>query len=184
MPEMILRLMGLGLLMVTSQMPVRALAQSHAYQAGPIRVVQPWMRTPPAASKVAGGFMTLTNTGTETDRLVAGTLADAGRFEVHEMSVAGGVMRMRQLGSGLEIKPGETVVLKPGSYHVMFLDLLRSPQAGTRLKGTLVFEKAGTVEIEYKVEPAGVRSSGDHVQGSGKGSGSGSGSGAANNANQ
>jgi periplasmic copper chaperone A len=182
MPKMIFRLMGLGLLMATCQVPRSALAQSHEYQVGQITIVHPWMRTPPAAAKVAGGFMTLTNTGTETDRLVGGTLVDAARFEVHEMSVAGGVMRMRQLESGLEIKPGETVVLKPGSYHVMFLDLLKSPQSGARLKGTLVFERAGTVEIEYKVEPAGMKSSGDHVQGSGKGSGSGSG--AAKNANQ
>jgi periplasmic copper chaperone A len=80
---------------------------------------------------------------------------------------------MRQLQPGLEIKPGETVALEPGSYHLMFLDLQKSPVAGTNLKGTLVFEKAGAVDIEYKVEPAGARSSAKAGKGSGSGSGAG-----------
>ena len=149
------------------------------YQAGSIKILQPWTRQTPAAAKVAGGFMTLVNTGTSADRLIGGTIDNAARFEVHEMSVAEGVMRMRQLQSGLEIKPGATVVLKPGSYHVMFLDLRSVPAAGKRLKGTLVFEKAGTIDVEYEVEPAGASTS----RGS-TGHGSGSGSGAMKNGNQ
>jgi periplasmic copper chaperone A len=159
-------------------------ARAHEYQVGAIRIVHPWTRMPPAAAKVAGGFMTLTNTGTEIDRLIGGTIANAARFEVHEMAVVDGVMRMRQLQPGLEIKPGETVALKPGSYHVMFLDLTAAPAEGRRLKGTLVFEKAGTIEVEYKVEPAGAKTSGGHDHGAGSGSGSGSGAGAPKNANQ
>ena len=130
--------------------------------------------------------MTLVNTGTSADRLIGGTIDNAARFEVHEMSVAEGVMRMRQLQSGLEIKPGATVVLKPGSYHVMFLDLQSAPAAGKRLKGTLVFEKAGTIDVEYEVEPAGVSTSrgSGHGGAATTGHGSGSGSGAIKNGNQ
>ena len=159
------------------------------YMIGSIKIVHPWVRQPPAAAKVAGGFMTIVNTGATADRLIGGSVANAARFEVHEMSMTDGVMRMRQLQAGLEIKPGETVVLKPGSYHVMFRDLTGPSEAGKRLKGTLVFEKAGTVEVEYKVEPAGAVTSGAAEHGgaalkSGQGSGSGSVSGAAKNANQ
>ncbi len=158
------------------------------YMAGSIKILQPWTRQTPAAAKVAGGFMTLVNTGTSADRLIGGTIDNAARFEVHEMSVAEGVMRMRQLQSGLEIKPGATVVLKPGSYHVMFLDLRSAPAAGKRLKGTLVFEKAGTIDVEYEVEPAGASTSRGSGHGgaatTGHGSGSGSGSGAMKNGNQ
>jgi copper(I)-binding protein len=65
------------------------------------------------------------------------------------------VMRMRQLKSGLEIKPGETVELKPGSFHLMFVDLTRPLQNGEHVKGTLVFERAGKVDVDYAVEAIG-----------------------------
>ena len=170
---MSLRLLRIGILIAIAQLPMPVHAQLQEYQAGAIKIVLPWMRMPPAAAKVAGGFMTLTNTGSTPDRLIGGTVSNAARVEVHEMSVVDGVMRMRQLQAGLEVKPGETVVLEPGSYHLMFLDLQKPPLAGTNLKGTLVFEKAGAVEIEYKVEPAGARSSAKAGKGSGSGSGAG-----------
>ena len=173
----------LGLMLIgLAGLPAIAVAQDD--QAGAIKIVQPWMRQTPAAAKVAGGFMTLVNTGTTADRLIGGTIVNAARFEVHEMSVTGGVMRMRHLQAGLEIKSGETVVLKPGSYHVMFMDLTAAPQAGQRLNGTLVFEKAGTVKVEYKVEPATASTSGGAEPGGVVHHGHGSGSGAMKNGNQ
>ena len=99
--------------------------------------------------------MKITNNGKEPDRLIGGTVPFASRFEVHEMAVEGGMMKMRQLSKGLEIKPGETVELKPGGYHVMFMDLTSGLKEGEAMKGTLVFEKAGTVEVEYRVGPIG-----------------------------
>ena len=124
---------------------------------GTIKISNPWTRVTPPAAKVAGGFLTLTNTGAASDRLLGGSATVSGRLEVHEMSLDGGIMRMRELSQGLEIKPGETVALKPGSFHLMFLDLKAPVTATTTVKGTLVFEKAGTVEIEYKVEPLGFK---------------------------
>jgi copper(I)-binding protein len=55
----------------------------------------------------------------------------------------------------LEIKPGETVELKPGSYHLMFMQLKAPLEPGKSVKGTLVFERAGTIEVEYTVEAIG-----------------------------
>ena len=86
--------------------------------------------------------MTITNNGREADRLTGGTLAQAGRFEVHEMTMVDNVMRMRQLAQGLEIKAGATVKLEPGGYHIMGLDLASGYTQGQTIKGTLVFEKS------------------------------------------
>ena len=112
--------------------------------------------------KVGGGFMKITNTGTEPDRLIGGTAEIAKTFEVHEMKMEGSTMKMRALEKGLEIKPGETVELKPGGYHVMFIDLQKPIKDGENLKGQLVFEKAGKVDVEYKVEARGASGSSDH----------------------
>jgi periplasmic copper chaperone A len=131
-------------------------AAAEDYAVGSIAIVQPWARATPKGAPVAGGYLTITNKGGAPDRLIGGSVTFAGRFEMHEMTVQQGVMRMRPVGQGgLEIKPGETVELKPGGLHVMFLDLKRPLQAGERAKGTLVFEKAGKVEIEYDVQPIG-----------------------------
>ncbi len=130
-------------------------ADVKVFKAGSLTIEAPWARATPGGAKVAGGFMKITNNGTEPDRLVGGTVPFAGRFEVHEMAMDGGVMKMRELSKGLEIKPGQSVELKPGGYHVMFMDLKSGLKEGEQIKGTLVFEKAGKVDVEFRVGPIG-----------------------------
>ena len=130
-------------------------AKAHEYKAGSIEIKHPWSRATPKGSEVAGGYMKLINTGKRARPVDRRLDAIAGKFEIHEMSMDGGVMKMRMLPKGIEIKPGETVELKPGSYHVMFIGLKEPFEKGKRVKGTLQFEKAGTVEVEYAVEAVG-----------------------------
>jgi periplasmic copper chaperone A len=130
-----------------------ALAQT--YTVGSIKVEQPWARATPGGAKVGGGYLTITNTGNEPDRLIGGTLAQAGRFEMHEMKMEGGMAHMREVKGGLVIGPGQKVEFKPGGYHIMFMDLRGPFKQGETLKGQLRFEKAGTVDIEYQVESIG-----------------------------
>ncbi len=132
-----------------------AAAKTRVYKVGELTVEAPWARATPGGAKVAGGFLKITNAGQQPDRLVGGSVPFAGRFEVHEMAMDGGVMKMRELAKGLEINPGETVELKPGGYHLMFMDLTSGLKEGQTVKGTLVFEKAGTVAVEYRVGPIG-----------------------------
>jgi periplasmic copper chaperone A len=127
---------------------------------GQLTITAPWTRATPQGARVAGGYMTITNTGSEPDRLIGGTFQLAGRFEVHEMAVTGGVMTMRELAQGLDIPAGGKVELRPGGFHVMFMDLRGQVREGQPIKGTLVFQRAGTVEIEYRVAPIGARSGG------------------------
>lgn len=134
--------------------------QVQAVEAGPLRIGTPWSRATPGGAKVAGGFMTITNTGSEPDRLIGGTMPRAGRFEVHEMKTENGIMTMRPLADGLVIPPGATVTLKPGSYHVMFMDLKEPLKDGETIEGELRFEKAGTVKVRYAVQPIGATTPG------------------------
>ncbi len=132
-----------------------ASVSAHDYKAGSLHIVHPWARATPKGAQVAGGYLKITNNGATPDRLVGGSSPAAGRFEIHEMATVDGVMRMRPLPRGLEIKPGETVELKPGSFHIMFMQLRQPFKEGERVKGTLRFEKAGLVEVEYAVEKMG-----------------------------
>ena len=126
-------------------------AAPKAYTVGAITVEQPWSRATPAGAKVGGGYLRVTNAGREPDRLIGGTFPIAGRVELHEMSMTDNVMRMKQVEGGLAIGPGASVELRPGGYHLMFVDLRDGLKRGQTIKGTLVFEKAGPVEIEYVV---------------------------------
>ena len=130
-------------------------AQAADFTVGNLQIANPWTRATPKGSTVAGGYMVITNKGSVPDRLVGGSVAVASRFEVHRMAMENGVMIMRPVEGGLEIKPGQSVELKPGSFHVMLMGLKQPLEKGQHLKGTLVFEKAGKVDIEYNVEAIG-----------------------------
>lgn len=125
------------------------------FQSGAIRVLTPWSRATPESSKVAGGFMTLVNTGKTSDRLIGGSTAVSRSLEIHEMHIVNGIMMMRQINPGIALKPGARVVLKPFSHHLMMMDLKQPLRPGDKIKGTLVFEKAGVLPIEYDVLPMG-----------------------------
>src|SRR2546426_10251909 len=125
------------------------------FSIGAIEIGNPWTRATPKGATVAGAYMTINNKGSAPDRLLGGSTPLAGRFEVHRMVMDQGVAKMRPIEGGLEIKPGETVELKPGSFHIMLTGLKQLLEKGQKVKGTLEFEKAGKVEMEYTVEAVG-----------------------------
>ena len=143
-------------------------AQIAEFSSGKIKIVAPWTRATPESSKVGGGFMTLINSGSEPDRLVGGSTEISGGLEIHEIHIVNGVAMMRQVNPGILLRPGASVVLKPFSHHLMMMDLKQPLKAGEKVKGTLVFEKAGRVEIEYVVVPMGADGPGASARARGK----------------
>jgi len=125
------------------------------FKVGDLVVVSPWTRATPGGAKIAGGYLKITNNGTVADRLVGATSVGADHVQIHEMSMTDGVMKMRPLADGLDIKPGETVELKPGGFHMMFMGIKQPLKQGDTLKATLKFEKAGTVDVSFGVNAIG-----------------------------
>jgi periplasmic copper chaperone A len=140
-------------------------ASAHGYAVGDLVIGHPWTRATAPAAKVAGGYLTIENKGAQADRLVSATFTGSNIVEVHEMAVEAGVMRMRELPKGIEIAPGTKVELKPGGFHLMFIDLKAGLKEGETIKGALVFEKAGRIEVEFKVEAIGAWGGQDHHHG-------------------
>jgi hypothetical protein len=122
---------------------------------GDIELTGLWTRATPPSAPAGGGFLTITNTGTEADRLVKVEAAHAGMSEVHQMKMVDGVMEMREVEGGLEIPPGETVTLAPGGFHLMFMGLKAGQKQGAALPVTLTFERAGPVDVLLDVYPIG-----------------------------
>ncbi len=139
-------------------------AQAEDVTAGGLKVSAAWARATPKGAPVGGGYLTITNNGATSDRLIGGSSDTATRFELHDMSMDNGVMKMRPVEAGIEIKPGQTVELKPGGYHVMFVGLKKPFEQGDHVKATLKFEKAGDVPVDFTVEGIGAQTGGMQMQ--------------------
>jgi len=127
------------------------------YKLGALEIGQPWARATPPSAPAGGGFLKITNTGSTPDRLVSASSPAAELVQVHEMKMEGNVMRMREVDKGLEIPAGGSVTLAPGSYHLMMMGLKAPLKQGSPVPLTLVFEKAGKIDVELAVESIGAQ---------------------------
>lgn len=137
---------------------VGATAMAADYKAGSIEIMSPWSRATPKGASTAVGYMTIKNNGPMPDRLIGGSVDIAASFQLHSMVMENDVAKMRDL-SGIDIAPGQMIEFKPGSSHAMFGNLKQPLSKGEHVKGTLVFEHAGTVQIEYDVGGIGAQRS-------------------------
>lgn len=124
-----------------------------AAKVGDIELVSGYTRAMLPGQPVGGGFITIKNTGSTDDVLIAAESPASGRVELHEMAVVNDVMTMRQLKGGIPVPAGETVELKPGGLHLMFMDVKEPFVEGSQVSVTLTFEKAGTAELVLPVGP-------------------------------
>ncbi len=166
MNELLLRFQGTSMgrvgLLIAAIFVLSAVTSSQAEDVavGNIKISAAWVRATPKGAPVGGGYMTITNIGSVPDRLVGGTSSVSGRFEIHEMSRDNGIMTMRPVAGGVEIKPGQTVKFEPAGYHLMFVGLKEPFVRGKPVEATLQFEKAGKVVVDFMVEGIGAQTGG------------------------
>ena len=128
---------------------------AHDFTLGNLEIHHPASKATLPGQPVGGGFMTITNKGTEADRLVSITAPDVSDdVQIHEMAMENDVMKMRQLPDGIEIPAGAKVELKSGGLHVMFMKIKHPFKEGEKFKATLNFEKAGKIDVDFKIEAA------------------------------
>ena len=133
-------------------------AIAHEEKSETLSISHPWSRATAPSQKVGAVFMEISTRNGAPDRLIGGSSPDAERVEIHNHVMDGGMMRMRRI-DGVDIPAEGSVELAPGGYHVMLLGLTAPLFEETVIPLTLVFEKAGAVEIEAVVEAAGARGS-------------------------
>jgi periplasmic copper chaperone A len=141
-------------------------AHAHDFKAGDLHIDHPWARATAPQQPNGAAYFTVANEGA-ADRLLEAQSPVADRVELHTHDVdSAGVMRMRQV-EAIDLPPGETTALEPGGLHVMLIGLENRLVEGEAFPLTLVFEKAGAVEVEVAVEPVtyGVGESDGHDQG-------------------
>lgn len=125
---------------------------SAAAVAADLEVANPWVRGTVAAQKATGAFMQLTSKSGVT--LVGVASPAANVVELHEMMMADNVMKMHAIPR-LDVPAGQPVELRPGSYHVMLIDLKKPLAKGEIVPITLKVEgkdkKVESVEVKAEV---------------------------------
>jgi copper(I)-binding protein len=124
--------------------------------AGDLAITKPWARIGTRTTGVVGGYFTVANRGSEGDRLVSATSPAAETVEIHAIKVVGADIRVHSLPEGLAVPPDTTLELRPRGYHLHLVGLKRPPALGADLPVTLVFQKAGRVELTLRVEDSGL----------------------------
>jgi periplasmic copper chaperone A len=130
-------------------------ASAQDYRVGTLEIGQPWTRATPPTAPTAGGFLTVTNKGATPDKLISAKSPAADMVQIHTMKMEGNIMRMREQDGGVEIAPGATVALAPGHLHLMMMGLKVPFKQGEKVPVTLVFEKAGSIDVELAVMAMG-----------------------------
>ncbi len=128
-------------------------AQAHDFRAGDLVIDHPYA-TPsiPGAANGAAYFRGIRNRGSAPDHLIAASSPVAQRVELHEMTMEGGIMRMREV-DGIALPPGQTVSMRHGQgYHLMLMNLKAPLADGERFDLTLRFERAGEVTVKAWVQ--------------------------------
>jgi periplasmic copper chaperone A len=128
-----------------------ALSATTAF-AGDIEIKAPWVRGTVAGQTATGAFMEITSKSGAS--LVGAASPVAGVTEVHEMKMDGGVMKMRAVAR-LDLPAGKPVILGPGGYHVMLMNLKQMIKTGDSVPLTLQFEgkdrKVEMIEVVAEV---------------------------------
>jgi periplasmic copper chaperone A len=130
-------------------------AGAHGFKVGELEIGHPYSRAMLPGAKVGGGYLKIVNPGKTDDRLVSVSSDRATSVQIHEMSMDGAIMKMRELPQGIVVPAGGSLELKPGGYHLMFMNVSQPFKEGEMVKAVLTFEKAGPVEVEFAVGPAG-----------------------------
>jgi copper(I)-binding protein len=134
--------------------------QAADYDVGSIHITAPWARATPKGASSGAAYVTIANKGTVPDRVICVSSDVSAECQIHTMAMDSGVMKMRPVEGGLEIKPGETVSLKPSGSHVMLMHLKHPLEQGKMVEAMLQFEKAGTVKIEFPIAAIGAAAPG------------------------
>jgi len=132
-----------------SQAPADAQTQQAA-----VRIENAWAAPTPGGVDVSAGYLTIVNAGAAGDALLSVTSPRAGRVEVHEMAMQGGVMQMRAVAQ-LAVPARQSVELAPNGRHLMFYGVAQPFAAGETIPVRLVFEHAGAVDVSLPVRRPG-----------------------------
>ena len=116
-----------------------------------LQVSHAWIRATPPGAPVGAAYFSLHNRGTHPIRVVGIQTKLAQSAEIHQSFTQNGREQMRPVTEGLAVAPGQSVDLKPGSYHVMLMGLDHPLVAGTAGVMTLLLDDGSRLDTSVPV---------------------------------
>jgi periplasmic copper chaperone A len=133
-------------------------SQSQKPEGVKVRIEGAWARRAPMmkGDSIAGSgngavYLTIVNSGSVSDDVIAASSDAAASVELHESYEESGMMMMRPM-TKLRVPAGGKLEMKPGGYHIMLINLKRELKAGQVINLTLVFQKAGIIPVKAKIK--------------------------------
>jgi periplasmic copper chaperone A len=138
-------------------------AAAHEYKVGDLEIIHPAIVAPPPSARSAAAYVVISNEGTEPDRLIGVEIEGVGMAMLHAtVTDADGLTTMEHL-DGVDLPAGAIVALEPGAMHIMLTGLNIVLSEGDRVKGVLIFERAGRFAMEFMIDPPGGADQSDHA---------------------
>jgi hypothetical protein len=136
--------------LISTIVTATALMTTHAF-ANNVEASDAWARASAGMAGAGAIFLTLNNSGTQDDVLKSAATDVAKRIELHHHTMVNGVMEMRQVEGGIKVPAGKTVMLQPGGYHIMLMNLNAPLKKGASFPVTLTFSSGETQTLNVKV---------------------------------
>jgi hypothetical protein len=115
-----------------------------------VTVTNAWARSVPGGK----GAIYAEILSTADDAILSASIEPAtaaGKVEIHEVVTGDDGMMKMQMVERIPLTAGQITELKPGSYHIMLMDMPEVLDLGTRIEVTLVLENAGPVTFTATV---------------------------------
>ena len=125
-----------------------------------LKISNAWARTSPLEASNGAVYLTIANRGNEANALVGAKVpaSIAMETQIHETKVdASGTMAMSEVEQ-IDLPEGKTVMLKPGGYHIMLMQLSKPLEQGQKFKVTLQFESGKNKRVTATVKGAAASS--------------------------
>lgn len=115
-----------------------------------ITIKNSWVRLLPGKMST-GAFMEITNSSNKDISLIKATSDVSQITEIHDHVNVDGMMKMVAIPK-LSIPAGQTITLKPGSLHIMLIELKKPLVAGQKINIKLEFDNKTTFDLNTSVE--------------------------------
>jgi hypothetical protein len=126
-------------------------AFSHGYTIGQLEIGHPYAFVMHADEETGIGFLNITNSGKNDDRLIGISSPSAQAIILQDV-------HHQEAPQGLIVPAGDVLTLQPGGGHIVFQHVHAPFKLGDHIPGTLHFQQAGDIEVEFKISLPGLGS--------------------------
>lgn len=104
-----------------------------------VTIDDPWVRSAPPNAPALGAFMNIVNNTHQALKLIKADADGYDRIELHRTQQVGDLMKMVKQAF-MPIPAMDSLLLKPGSWHVMLIGPDSVPKEGEKVRISLYFD--------------------------------------------